>query len=37
MDTERTQFADNAVHYEAGITMINNQIKNMLAAIQAGS
>lgn len=37
MDTERTQFADNAVHYEAGITMINNQIKNMLAAIQGGS
>jgi flagellar basal-body rod protein FlgB len=37
MDTERTQFADNALHYEAGITMINNQIKNMLAAIQGGS
>jgi flagellar basal-body rod protein FlgB len=37
MDTERTQFADNGLHYEAGITMINQQIKNMLAAIQSGS
>jgi flagellar basal-body rod protein FlgB len=36
MDVERNQFADNAVRYEAGITMINAQIKNMLAAIQGG-
>jgi flagellar basal-body rod protein FlgB len=34
MDTERTQFADNALRYEAGITMINHQIHNLLAAIQ---
>jgi flagellar basal-body rod protein FlgB len=34
MDTERTQFADNALRYEAGITMINHQIRNLLAAIQ---
>lgn len=36
MDVERNQFADNAVRYEAGITMINAQIKNMMAAIQGG-
>ena len=34
MDTERTQFADNGLRYEAGITMINQQIRNMLTAIQ---
>ena len=34
MDTERTQFADNALRYEAGITMINHQIKGLMAAIQ---
>ncbi len=36
MDVERNQFADNGVRYEAGITMINHQIRNMLAAIQGG-
>ena len=35
MDVERNAFTDNALRYEAGITMINGQIKNMLAAIQA--
>lgn len=35
MDNERNQFADNSIRYEAGITMINGQIKSMLAAIQA--
>lgn len=34
MDVERNQFADNALRYEAGITMINSQIKGLLAAIQ---
>ena len=34
MDTERAQFADNAVHYEANLTMLNHQIKTMLAALQ---
>lgn len=34
MDTERNQFADNAVRYEASLTMISAQIKGMLAAIQ---
>jgi flagellar basal-body rod protein FlgB len=36
MDTERNQFADNAVRYEASITMINQQIRAMLAAVQGG-
>ena len=36
MDVERNQFADNAIRYEAGITMINAQIRNMMAAIQGG-
>jgi flagellar basal-body rod protein FlgB len=36
MDTERTQFADNALRYEAGVTMINQQIRNMLNAVQSG-
>jgi flagellar basal-body rod protein FlgB len=34
MDVERGQFADNAIRYEAGLTLISQQIKNMLAAIQ---
>lgn len=34
MDVERNQFADNAIRYEAGITLINAQIKAMLSAIQ---
>jgi len=37
MDVERNQFADNGVRYEAGITMINAQIRGMLAAIQGGN
>jgi flagellar basal-body rod protein FlgB len=35
MDVERTQFADNAIHYEANLTFISSQIKTMLAAIQS--
>ena len=34
MDVERTQFADNAIHYEANLTFISSQIKTLLAAIQ---
>jgi len=34
MDVERNQFADNAIRYEASLTMINAQIKNLLAALQ---
>jgi flagellar basal-body rod protein FlgB len=37
MDVERNQFADNALRYEAGITIINHQIRGILAAIQGGS
>jgi flagellar basal-body rod protein FlgB len=34
MDIERNAFADNAVHYEAGLSLISAQIKDMLAVIQ---
>ncbi len=36
MDVERNQFADNALRYEASITLMNAQIKHMLAALQGG-
>jgi flagellar basal-body rod protein FlgB len=36
MDVERNQFADNALRYEAGITLINAQIKGLMSAIQGG-
>ncbi len=34
MDAERVAFADNAVHFESGLTVMNSKIKTMLAAIQ---
>ena len=34
MDVERNQFAGNAVRYEAGLTFISAQIKDMLSVIQ---
>jgi flagellar basal-body rod protein FlgB len=34
MDTERTQFAENAIHYEANLALLNGQIKFMMSAIQ---
>ncbi|TCS39162.1 flagellar basal-body rod protein FlgB [Paucimonas lemoignei] len=34
MDAERNQFTDNAIRYEAGLTLINAQIRKMLSAIQ---
>lgn len=34
MDVERNQFAENAMRYEAGISMISGQIKSMMTAIQ---
>lgn len=34
MDVERNQFTDNALRYEAGVTLIGAQIKGLLAAIQ---
>ena len=36
MDVERNQFADNALRYEAAVTMLNSQIKGLMAAIQGG-
>jgi flagellar basal-body rod protein FlgB len=35
MDLERAQFTENAVQYEAGVTFISQQIKTLLAAVQA--
>lgn len=34
MDVERNQFTDNAIRYEAGLTLINAQIRKMLTALQ---
>ena len=34
MDVERNQFTDNALRYEASLTMINMQIKGLLSVIQ---
>jgi flagellar basal-body rod protein FlgB len=34
MDVERAQFAENAVHYEAGVTFLTAQIRTLLAAMQ---
>lgn len=34
MDVERNQFTDNALRYEAGLTLISAQIKSMITAIQ---
>ncbi len=35
MDVERNQFADNAIRYEASLTMINGQLKSIMAALQS--
>ncbi|HTJ91840.1 MAG TPA: flagellar basal body rod protein FlgB [Pararobbsia sp.] len=37
LDTERVNFADNALHYEAGMTELTGQIKTMMAAITQGT
>jgi flagellar basal-body rod protein FlgB len=34
MDVERNQFTDNALRYEASVTLISAQIKNLLSVIQ---
>ncbi|HEX7684751.1 MAG TPA: flagellar basal body rod protein FlgB [Trinickia sp.] len=36
LDAERVQFADNTLHYESGMTVMTQQIKQMLAAITSG-
>jgi flagellar basal-body rod protein FlgB len=37
LDTERVNFADNAMHYETGLTVLTTQIKTMLAALSDGT
>lgn len=34
MDVERNEFTENALRYEASLTMINMQIRGLLSAIQ---
>lgn len=34
MDRERSQFADNAVRYQAGLTIMNNRIQGLKTAMQ---
>ena len=34
MDVERNQFTDNSLRYEASLTILGMQIKNLLSAIQ---
>jgi flagellar basal-body rod protein FlgB len=34
MDVERVNFADNAMRYEANLTIIGSKIKSLLAAVQ---
>jgi flagellar basal-body rod protein FlgB len=34
MDVERTQFTDNAIHYQAGLTFVTHQVKMLLSAMQ---
>ena len=34
MDVERVNFADNAMHYEANLTVLSSKIKSLLAAVQ---
>ncbi len=34
MDIERAKFAENAVHYEAGVTFISGKFKTLLSAVQ---
>ena len=36
MDVERNQFTDNAIRYEASVTMTNMLIKDVLASLQGG-
>jgi flagellar basal-body rod protein FlgB len=34
MDRERTQFADNGVKYQTGLTVLGGQIKSMQSVLQ---
>lgn len=35
MDTERAQFTENALRYEAGLNVLNTEIKHILAALRS--
>lgn len=35
MDIERSQFAENSVYYEAGLTFLTGKIKTLMSAIQS--
>lgn len=35
MDTERVSFADNAMRYEANLTVLTSKIKSLLSAVQS--
>ncbi|VYU63177.1 flagellar basal body rod protein FlgB [Metakosakonia massiliensis] len=37
MDRERTQFADNSVKYQTGLTVLGGQIKSMLTVLQGNN
>lgn len=34
MDRERTQFADNSLQYQTGLTLLGGQIKGMMTVLQ---
>lgn len=34
VDQERAEFTDNALRYEAGVRMVNSQIKGLLSVLQ---
>lgn len=34
MDMERTRFADNAIKYDASITFLNNEFRNIVSVLQ---
>lgn len=37
MDRERTQFADNSLKYQMGLTALGGQIKGMMNVLQGGN
>ncbi|EOT5497798.1 flagellar basal body rod protein FlgB [Citrobacter koseri] len=37
MDRERTQFADNSLKYQTGLTVLGGQIKGMMNVLQGGN
>ena len=36
LDAERVQFADNTLHYESGMTVMTQQMKQLLSSITSG-